>query len=100
MSGDLHSLVATSAAFRDVGKQLRGFVDLLTVHQQVRASLVEAGCPRALCFLGRENFLCSTCRGPDSLGESLKTAAVMRKHVQEFTLLVKYSGGPDLAPGP
>ncbi|XP_066466797.1 exonuclease mut-7 homolog [Tiliqua scincoides] len=35
MSGDLRNLVATSAAFRDVGKQLCGFVDLLTVHQQL-----------------------------------------------------------------
>lgn len=35
VSGDLHSLVATSAAFRDVNKQLCGFMDLLTVHQQL-----------------------------------------------------------------
>ncbi|KAJ6652011.1 hypothetical protein lerEdw1_015836 [Lerista edwardsae] len=35
VSGDLHSLVATSAAFRDVNKQLRGFVDLLDVHRQL-----------------------------------------------------------------
>lgn len=36
MTGDLHSLMATSAAFRDVGKQLCAFVDLLTIHKQVR----------------------------------------------------------------
>ncbi|XP_063000892.1 exonuclease mut-7 homolog [Elgaria multicarinata webbii] len=35
MSGDLRNLAVTSAAFRDVDKQLCGFLDLLIVHKQL-----------------------------------------------------------------
>ncbi|XP_061459965.1 exonuclease mut-7 homolog isoform X2 [Rhineura floridana] len=35
MSGDLHHLTVSCAAFRDVDKQLRGFLDLLIIHKQL-----------------------------------------------------------------
>ncbi|KAF7241086.1 hypothetical protein EYD10_12475 [Varanus komodoensis] len=38
MLGDLRSLVATCATFRDMDRKLRGFVDLLFVHKQLSRS--------------------------------------------------------------
>lgn len=55
MCGDLHALAATGATFKDLGKQLWGFLDLLPVHKQVRMACQKNGAPLPLLGEGSEN---------------------------------------------